>query len=108
MTSKHLINQAQFLCLVRNDSNLESDSGNSNFTFITKLLKGFRNINSNFSISDLISNSLLAYQLANDKDLVIRAVNSILEKASKQTSKVSSRRFIQSKIEPYCRQIAAD
>jgi hypothetical protein len=108
MINKHLINQAQFLCLVRNDSNLESDSGNSSFTFITKLLKGFRNISSNLTITDFVSYSLLAYQLANNKDLVIRAVNSILEKASKHLFRGNSPRLIYSEIEPYCSQIAAE
>jgi len=108
MMNRHLINQAQFLCLVRNDSNLESDSSNLSFSFITKLMKGFRNISSSVTSIDFVSYSLLAYQLANNKDLVIRAVNSILEKSSKLLLRGNSQRLVHADIEPYCIQIAAE
>lgn len=79
--SFNLREQARFYLLVRNDSPLVDESDeDENFNIITKLIKGFRNIANNMSQQQFISNALLAHQLTHDRQQVIRAVCSLLEK----------------------------
>lgn len=85
--SFNLREQARFYLLVRNDSPLVDESDEDpNFNIITKLIKGFRNIANNMSQQQFISNALLAYQLSQDSQSVIRSICSFLEKINKINS----------------------
>jgi hypothetical protein len=79
-TVTSLGNQARFFCLVRNDSPLDKDTSDRNFNVITKMMRGYRNISTKMDRIDLISNSILAFQMAMDKSSVVRAVSCLLEK----------------------------
>lgn len=83
---RNLIDQAMFYCLVRNDSPLDKDTHCNEFNIISKMIKGYRNISAKMDISNLVANSLLAYQLANDKSLVVRSINFLLEKIVAKTA----------------------
>lgn len=81
--NEYLVQQATFYLLVSNDSILENETLDNNFNFIIKIMKGFRTICNNMSVSDLVTNSILAFQLSKDKKAVIRSVSSIVEERSK-------------------------
>lgn len=81
--NKNILEQARFLCLVRNESPLDVDTSEVSFNTITKLIKGYRNITSKIKVSALITDALLAYQLAFDKSQVIKSINHLIQKASK-------------------------
>lgn len=83
----YLGQQARFYLLVCNDSPLEEDTVDKNFNIITKIMKGFRNVTTEMSASELVTNSLLAYQLGNDKKAVVRSVSALLEKIAKVKSR---------------------
>ncbi|MFK5949137.1 MAG: RNA-directed DNA polymerase [Methylococcales bacterium] len=80
--NKNIIDQARFLCLVRNESPLDVDTSEVSFNIITKLVKGYRNISSKIKVTDLVTDALLAYQLAGDKRQVVKSVNHLIQKAS--------------------------
>jgi hypothetical protein len=105
---KNLIEQAQFFCLVRNDSPLDRETKCENFNIITKMMKGFRNVSSTMDVSDFIANALLAYQLAENKAFVVRSVNSVLEKAAHNISikKSSSLNVFHAKV--FCKKVASE
>jgi hypothetical protein len=105
---KNILEQAQFFCLVRNDSPLDKDTKNERFNIIIKMVKGFRNITSLMKVNDFVVNALLAYQLANDKTLVVRAVNHLLEKAHKNIGfgNIQHLNIFDAKI--FCERVAAE
>ena len=77
--------QARFLLLVRNDNLLSNeDTDDKDFNAVIKIIKGFRSIANDMSHQEFISNSLLAYQLSNASELVIRSLSSFLEKVNKK------------------------
>ena len=80
LSSTSLGNQARFFCLVRNDSPLDKDTKDQNFNIITKMMRGYRNISAKMDTLDLISNSILAFQMAMDKPSVVRAVSCLIDK----------------------------
>lgn len=82
LSATSLGNQARFFCLVRNDSPLDKDTSDQNFNIITKMMRGYRNISAKMEMIDLISNSILAFQMAMDRPSVVRAVSCLLEKRS--------------------------
>ena len=100
---KRILEQALFFCLVRNDSSLGKDTKNENFNSITKMMKGFRSISSAMDIADFVANALLAYQLAENKALVVRAVNCMLEKSAKRNSN-----FKKPNVKFFCKKVAAE
>lgn len=107
---ENLTAQARFFCLVRNDSPLDKDTDCESFNIITRMIKGYRNISSKMKISDFIANSLLAYQLAKDSSMVVRAVNCLLDKAEKVPC-VSATAFNALNFEDakfFCKKIAAE
>lgn len=81
--STNLYAQAMFLSLVRNDTPLDKDTKYDSFNVISRMMKGYRNISSKMTAAEFASNSLLAYQLSKEKEMVVRSVNIILEKAEK-------------------------
>jgi hypothetical protein len=81
--NKNLVDQAMFFCLVRNDSPLDKTTKVESFEIITRLMKGYRNISLKMNVADFTVNALLAFQLADDSSLVVRAVSCILDKAEK-------------------------
>lgn len=115
---KNLIAQAMFFCLVRNDSPLDQDAPCENFNIITKMMKGHRNISivgkKDSSIhekakrADFIANALLAYQLATDKLLVIRSVNSLLDKVAARIVAIPKDGLTYSDVLPFCKSIAVE
>lgn len=115
---KNLIAQAMFFCLVRNDSPLDQDAPCENFNIITKMMKGHRNISilgkKDSSIhekakrADFIANALLAYQLATDKLLVIRSVNSLLDKVFAPIIVPPREGLTLSDVLPFCKSIAVE
>lgn len=107
-SNKNLKAQAYFFCLVRNDSPLEDQAGDENFYIITKMMKGFRRITSKMSSSAFIANSLIAYQLSNDKPAVIRAVNCLLEKAKEKRASTESITLDQNDLKVFSKKIAAE
>ncbi|WP_297577303.1 RNA-directed DNA polymerase, partial [uncultured Deefgea sp.] len=120
-TSKYdenLIAQAMFFCLVRNDSPLDQDAQDENFNIITKMMKGHRNISvvgkKDSSIhekakrADFIANALLAYQLATDKLLVIRSVNSLLDKVAARIVAIPKDGLTYGDVLPFCKSIAVE
>lgn len=89
--SSSLCNQARFYCLVKNDSPLDRESKGKtaeSFNIITKMMKGYRNISIKMTVVDLISHSMLAFQMGRDKSAVIRAVSCLLEKGDCSAAKV--------------------
>lgn len=77
--------QARFLLLVRNDNLLgNEDAEDKDFNVVIKIIKGFRSIANDMSHQEFISNSLLAYQLSSEPELVIRSLSSFLEKVNKK------------------------
>ncbi len=84
--NKNIIDQARFLCLVRNESPLDIDTSEVSFNTITKLVKGYRNISSKIKVTDLVTDVLLAYQLAADKTQVVKSVSHLIKKASSNHS----------------------
>lgn len=83
MTS--LRSQARFYCLVKNDSPLEKDCSDVSFNIITKMMKGYRNISAKMSVVDLVTNSILAFQMGFDKTAVVRSVSCLIEKSNFST-----------------------
>ncbi|GAA6170196.1 RNA-directed DNA polymerase [Sessilibacter corallicola] len=72
--------QARFLLLVRNDTILNrEDKSDKNFNTISKFIKGHRTITNDMTMNTFISNALLAHQLAQNKNEVIRSVSSFLD-----------------------------
>lgn len=80
--SKNILEQARFLCLIRNESPLDKDTSEVSFNTITKLLNGYRNISSKIMVVDLVADVLLAYQIALDESQVIKSVSHLIQKAS--------------------------
>ncbi|MBU3017986.1 RNA-directed DNA polymerase [Paraglaciecola agarilytica] len=82
--------QARFFLLVRNDSPFSYESGeDKSFNVLTKFMKGYRVIANDMTVLEFVSSVMLAYQLAHDQNLVVRAVSSFLEKVSKKVSSFS-------------------
>lgn len=94
----HLEEQLSFFMVVMNDSPLENGFSNERMTLISKIMKGFRRIGSAVSLEDFICNTLMAYQLANDKQLVIRSINAFLLKLPASRRKNQLTKFHRSKI----------
>jgi len=89
-THESLAKQARFYCLVMNDSPLDKETSDKNFNFITKVMKGYRNISRVITQEDFVANSLLAFQMGHDKKAVIKAISCFLEKLSTKNSKEKS------------------
>ena len=109
--NKNLIDQAAFFCLVRNDSPMDKETKTNDFNVITRIIKGYRNISLKMSTEDFTSNALLAYQLANDKSLVVRSVSEIIEKAEKiivPPKTAGNNGLKQSDTRIFCRTVAAE
>lgn len=103
----YLSSQMRFLLLVRNDSLLGDDSDCAHFDLITKLMKGYRRISVEHSVDDFVANCVLAYQLAADKSLVLRAIDAFLEKLNNRGIQLKKDKKITKKdIEPICKGIA--
>lgn len=105
---KNLLEQALFYCLVRNDSCLGKETKNESFNKITKMMKGFRNISATMGEADFIANALLAYQLAENKALVVRAVNCMLEKARNNSHLKKNERINDLHAQGFCKKVAAE
>jgi len=89
-STSSLCNQARFYCLVKNDSPLDKESSAKtaeSFNIITKMMKGYRNISIKMAVVDLISHSMLAFQMGRDKNAVIRSVSNLLEKGDFSAAK---------------------
>lgn len=83
-----LADQARFLLLVRLDTLLEIESGNVEHDVIFKLAKGFRNITiTSLNPKQLAMCILIADQLVEDNDSVIRATNELFIKLGKIKTK---------------------
>jgi len=105
----YLGKQALFLLLVRNDSPLGTDTSDKNFNVIIKMIKGFRNISAEMTISDFVTNALLAYQLGRDKESVFRATNSLLDKiATIIPGKKPGKKLSHVNLEKICRTLAIE
>ncbi|MGI2092120.1 RNA-directed DNA polymerase [Shewanella oncorhynchi] len=103
----YLSSQMRFLLLVRNDSLLGDDSDCAHFDLITKLMKGYRRISVEHSVDDFVANCVLAYQLAADKPLVLRAIDAFLEKLNKRGLLLKKdKKITKMDIEPICKGIA--
>ena len=89
-THESLAKQARFYCLVMNDSPLDKETSDKNFNFITKVMKGYRNISRVITKEDFVANSLLAFQMGLDKKAVIKAISCFLEKLSTKSAKEKS------------------
>lgn len=107
-TNKNLFDQAIFYCLVRNDSPLELEAANDDFNIITKMMKGYRNISAKISVVDFVANSLLSYQLAHDKGLVVRSVSCLLEKAVVKVPTPSASVLDSGSVLYFCKKVAAE
>ncbi len=103
--NRFLESQMRFLLLVRNDTLLENDSDDVHFNFISKLMKGFRRISIELSVEDFVADCVLAYQLAADKSLVLRAIDAFLEKLTTRRA-VSNKRLTKMDIAAICKGIA--
>ena len=125
--TENILSQAMFYCLVRNDSPLDHSSNSEYFNIITKIMNGNRNISVisggirvgaelKLSSADFIVNSLLAYQMAFNKSLVVRSVSSILEKIAVRYPVIPSmgmfpipkEGLFSSDVLPFCRRIAVE
>ncbi|MFW1955160.1 RNA-directed DNA polymerase [Acinetobacter guillouiae] len=73
-----LADQARFLLLVRLDTLLENESGNAEQDVIFKLTKGFRNITTSLDSEQLAMCILIADQLVENNNSVIRSTNELL------------------------------
>lgn len=104
---KNLVDQAMFFCLVRNDSPLDKDTKAENFDVITRIMRGYRNISLKMNISDFVANALLSYQLANERTLVFRAVNCLLDKAERSLLPLNGG-LNRDDVRIFCKKIAAE
>ncbi len=105
---KNILEQARFFCLVRNDSCLGKDTNSESFNTITKIMKGFRSISPEMKVADFVANALLAYQLAENKTLVVRAVNCMLEKAEKNSHLRKNKKLNYFHALTFCKKVAAE
>jgi Reverse transcriptase (RNA-dependent DNA polymerase) len=105
---KNILEQARFFCLVRNDSCLGKDTNSESFNTITKMMKGFRSISPDMKVADFVANALLAYQLAENKTLVVRAVNCMLEKAEKNSHITKHKKLNYLNAQTFCKKVAAE
>ncbi|WP_236688388.1 RNA-directed DNA polymerase [Photobacterium kishitanii] len=71
--------QILFFCLIRNDSALKNEMSDKTFNIITQIINGFRSIDIDVDETELTTAILLAYQIASDKNKVIRSIESTLE-----------------------------
>lgn len=71
--------QILFFCLIRNDSALKNEVSDKTFNIITQIINGFRIIDIDVDKNELTTAILLAYQIALDKNKVIRSIESTLE-----------------------------
>lgn len=83
LINDYLASQARFLMLVRNDLPSHVCKEDNNFRMLSQLMLGMRNISAVNSVDNVVVNSLLAYQMASDKALVVRALDSLLSKLPK-------------------------
>lgn len=74
---------SKILTLVRLDTLLENESGNAEQDVIFKLAKGFRNITTSLNSNRLAMCILIADQLVEDNNSVIRATNELFIKQGK-------------------------
>jgi len=106
--NESILEQARFFCLVSNDSLLGKRTKNTSFNVITKMMKGFRNINSEMTTEDFVANTLLAYQLAHKKNSVVKSVNWLLEKAVKNKSRSKNNKLNKKNAKGFCRKVATE
>lgn len=74
-----LISQAKLLCLVKNDTPFEVETGDVRFNIISKMMKGYRAI-AGIKNDSFFMDALLAYKLANNKTDVIKSISHALNK----------------------------
>lgn len=92
---ENLSEQARFFCLVRNDSTLDIELEDNDFNIISKLMIGHRNIKEVQSTEDFLVNSILAFQMAKDRSLAVKSINSCInEKFKSPTLQASMKRYI--------------